>query len=416
MKKLLFIFLLFPLLVLGQAEKTHRSIIIDSLKAFNGGIIDVKDTVNFEKPLKGSVLRFTDDVTGLKTLAELAASGVAGDSSFVTLQTDTNKAFNNTTIQTLDSSIFQEHLQTNKSFEVNKGLSLFKGIDATSTNFALKVQDNVDTDLLSIRNDGKVGIGGEATIYNLEIIVPTVSTYNGLLIKSGGFINAQLVTRDGLGGALFLRNNLGEFLLGFNSNLGDDFIDTGKKLGIGTQNPTSKVTIKTANAIEGALEIVDPDDIQKIILLNHTKGGYIVMRDLLGTTDVVRLNNPIGGDWINTGNNFGIGTEAPSEKFTVNGNTLIVGRTNYFVDTSSVNDNYGVNETLITSYTTGMNLYVNISVANTGAATLQINALAAKTIKKLHDQDLVTGDIEVGQIIHVIYDGTNFQMLSQLGQ
>lgn len=58
MKKLIFIILiLLPLIGLGQAEKPYRSIIIDSLKALNGGSIDAKDTVKFEKPISigGSV-------------------------------------------------------------------------------------------------------------------------------------------------------------------------------------------------------------------------------------------------------------------------------------------------------------------------------------------------------------------------
>jgi len=106
----------------------------------------------------------------------------------------------------------------------------------------------------------------------------------------------------------------------------------------------------------------------------------------------------------------GIGTAEPINSFNVNG------AYNYFIDTSSVNDSYGFVTGAITAYTTGMQVFVNIGVANTGAATLQINALGAKAIKKRHDQDLITGDIEVGQIVHLIYDGTNFQMLSQLAQ
>jgi hypothetical protein len=36
--------------------------------------------------------------------------------------------------------------------------------------------------------------------------------------------------------------------------------------------------------------------------------------------------------------------------------------------------------------------------------------LGAKAIKKLRDQDTEDGDIEAGSIIHVLYDGTNWQM------
>ncbi len=57
-----------------------------------------------------------------------------------------------------------------------------------------------------------------------------------------------------------------------------------------------------------------------------------------------------------------------------------------------------------------------VSVANTGAATLQINALGAKAVSKLHNQALANGDVEVGQILHLVYDGTDFQLLSQLAQ
>jgi hypothetical protein len=46
------------------------------------------------------------------------------------------------------------------------------------------------------------------------------------------------------------------------------------------------------------------------------------------------------------------------------------------------------------SYLVGMTFKFLSDVANTGAATLNVNALGAKTIKKLRDQDLASGDIE----------------------
>ncbi len=51
---------------------------------------------------------------------------------------------------------------------------------------------------------------------------------------------------------------------------------------------------------------------------------------------------------------------------------------------------------------------------NTSAATLNVDSLGAKTIKKNHDTDLASGDIEIGQKVLVSYDGTNFQMISQV--
>jgi len=85
---------------------------------------------------------------------------------------------------------------------------------------------------------------------------------------------------------------------------------------------------------------------------------------------------------------------------------------------SGANDAYAITMDTATrtptGYTTGMVVHFKANTANTGAATLNINALGAKTIKKNHDQDLADGDIESGQIVTVVYDGTNFQMQSQL--
>jgi len=66
------------------------------------------------------------------------------------------------------------------------------------------------------------------------------------------------------------------------------------------------------------------------------------------------------------------------------------------------------------AYATGQSFLFQADVGNTGTASLNINGLGAKTILKLHDTALVTGDIEAGQIVQVAYDGTNFQMNSQI--
>jgi len=68
------------------------------------------------------------------------------------------------------------------------------------------------------------------------------------------------------------------------------------------------------------------------------------------------------------------------------------------------------------AYTTGLMVNFKANTANTDACTLNINGLGAVTIKKLHDQDLATNDIEAGQIVTVVYDGTYFQMQSQKAQ
>ncbi len=67
------------------------------------------------------------------------------------------------------------------------------------------------------------------------------------------------------------------------------------------------------------------------------------------------------------------------------------------------------------SYETGMVIKFKANTANTGAATINVNSIGAKTIKKNYNSDLATNDIVANQIVEAIYDGTNFQLLSPIG-
>ena len=73
----------------------------------------------------------------------------------------------------------------------------------------------------------------------------------------------------------------------------------------------------------------------------------------------------------------------------------------------------------INTYTVGRRYSFKANTANTTAATLQLNSIPTPvTIKKVLGgvtTDLETNDIRVGQIVQVVYDGTNFQMQSMLG-
>jgi hypothetical protein len=53
--------------------------------------------------------------------------------------------------------------------------------------------------------------------------------------------------------------------------------------------------------------------------------------------------------------------------------------------------------------------------ANNASASLNVNGLGNRTIKKNFDTNLAANDIKNGQMVSVIYDGSSFQMLSQLG-
>ena len=68
----------------------------------------------------------------------------------------------------------------------------------------------------------------------------------------------------------------------------------------------------------------------------------------------------------------------------------------------------------VTAYAAGQAFTFKAANASTTASTLNVNTIGTKAIKKLNDQDIASGDIESGSIVSVVYDGTSFQMTSQL--
>lgn len=85
---------------------------------------------------------------------------------------------------------------------------------------------------------------------------------------------------------------------------------------------------------------------------------------------------------------------------------------NYAAD-AGANDTYAISlPTSPGSYVTGATFRFKANTANTGACTLNVNTLGAISIKKSYNNDLVDGDIKANQLVEVVYDGTNFQLLS----
>lgn len=68
----------------------------------------------------------------------------------------------------------------------------------------------------------------------------------------------------------------------------------------------------------------------------------------------------------------------------------------------------------LSAYAQGMMFAFEAGGANTGAVTLNVDSVGAKAIKKYHDVDLASGDIEAAGIYLVAYESTadNFQLLS----
>ena len=76
-------------------------------------------------------------------------------------------------------------------------------------------------------------------------------------------------------------------------------------------------------------------------------------------------------------------------------------------------DSYAVNIQGIIALTEGMSIKVRFQNANTGTATLNINGLGAKEIRKSNGKSLSAGNIKAGQILHLVYTGSVFQLLGE---
>jgi len=93
------------------------------------------------------------------------------------------------------------------------------------------------------------------------------------------------------------------------------------------------------------------------------------------------------------------------------GEFVVNGTINYGT-AAGTTDAYAITIADISAYTTGMMVLFYAATANTGACSLNINSLGAKSLKSLHDTDPLDSYIEAGSLVLVAYDGTNFQILS----
>lgn len=93
--------------------------------------------------------------------------------------------------------------------------------------------------------------------------------------------------------------------------------------------------------------------------------------------------------------------------------TIQKGGQSYVALGGAANTYTGTMAPAIAAYTTGMRIYAKVNVANTGASTLNLNNLGAKSIKKTVTSDLQAGDLPANAIVELVYDGTNLQLVSR---
>jgi hypothetical protein len=143
-------------------------------------------------------------------------------------------------------------------------------------------------------------------------------------------------------------------------------------------------------------------DNKKIVLGSSVGGDAEVYHD--GADLYI---DPITGDLVVEGNTIVEGTLA------VKTNATVYGSVNYGEDDTAFGDTYFVNlEDASMLAVTGMTVTFKADIANTGACQLGINTDSTYFIKAYHDQDPPDNYIEDGSIVVVVFDGTNWQLIS----
>ena len=65
------------------------------------------------------------------------------------------------------------------------------------------------------------------------------------------------------------------------------------------------------------------------------------------------------------------------------------------------------------AYTPGLQINIKVATTNTGAATINVNGLGAKSIVDRTGTALSAGDLVAGEIVSLVYDGTRFRTIGK---
>lgn len=169
-------------------------------------------------------------------------------------------------------------------------------------------------------------------------------------------------------------------------------------------SPDATLTVK------GIVEIATTAEIDAGTTFGGTGASLTVRPDQLALSLYATRLPTVGQKAALVGNNTDVAIGAGNKYVTQTG---LQHSTEIYAASATGNDTYVVTlSPAPTSYTNGMTIRFKTDVANTGAASLNVNGLGAITIKKNVSVDLVTGDVLANEILTVVYDGTNFQMLN----
>ena len=90
--------------------------------------------------------------------------------------------------------------------------------------------------------------------------------------------------------------------------------------------------------------------------------------------------------------------------------------TGYAVATGSANAYIATLNPALSAYAEGVSLRLKINIANTGASTVNVNGLGAKPILKSNGSAVASGNLKLGSVYTLAYDGTSFILQGEGGE
>lgn len=145
---------------------------------------------------------------------------------------------------------------------------------------------------------------------------------------------------------------------------------------------------------------------------DHAMGGSVASDDL--TTFTINTTPTSGTAKVSI--TAASGNTAIAGTLGVTGAATVQGAFNFAAD-AGANDTYVI--TLApapAAYTTGMYIAFTANTANTGACTINVNSLGAKSLKRGVSTDPGDNYIKAGSVVVALYDGTNFQIVTPAAQ
>lgn len=272
MKKSLFILLLLPLFAFPQAEKPYRSIIIDSVKALNGGRIDVKDTL-----LLDSLAVYNSDLSSQYTSRSLV------DSAFVGIAVSSGGA---NTIYSADDNLAGNRVVTMgaNSLTFSGNQTKFKGLNSSGASFSILATDNTNVTTFSIENNAVATFGSGA---NRIVINPVIG--NQINIFTSGLLRTDI-----RGGSLTLSNTTPTVVHNLNVSTHSYVQNNAVNFGVGLIAPTAKLNVRGTDATSINFAFLAEDNVGTDLFSVRNDGNVGIGTSSPAASAILDITSTIG--------------------------------------------------------------------------------------------------------------------------